>query len=134
MAQLLTVKQVAGQLGVARSTVYTILDDRVFPAAPIPLPAVTLAGRRRSSRMCPIPADATETAYRRGGSGTADAVGAARDAAESGGTAGEARVRLDGALGVLPCTSGSGDGNATAPHAPTAAETGGARSAKCVRH
>ena len=39
-----------------------------------------------------IPADATEIAYRRGDSGTADAVGAARDAAESGGTAGEARV------------------------------------------
>ncbi len=38
MAQLLTVKQVAGQLGVARSTVYKILDDRVFPAAPIPVP------------------------------------------------------------------------------------------------
>jgi len=38
MAQLLTVKQVAGQLGVSRSTVYKMLDDRVFPAAPIRLP------------------------------------------------------------------------------------------------
>ena len=37
-----------------------------------------------------IPADATESAHRRGDSGTADAadaVGAARDAAEAGGTA-----------------------------------------------
>jgi len=38
MAQLLTVRQVAGQLGVSRSTVYKMLDDRVFPAAPIRLP------------------------------------------------------------------------------------------------
>ena len=38
MAQLLTVKQVAGQLGVSRSTVYKMLEDRVFPAAPIRLP------------------------------------------------------------------------------------------------
>ena len=37
-----------------------------------------------------IPADATEIGHRRGDSGTADAVGAARDPAESGGTAGEA--------------------------------------------
>ena len=39
MAQLLTVKQVAGQLGVSRSTPYKMLDDRVFPAAQIPLPS-----------------------------------------------------------------------------------------------
>ncbi len=39
MAQLLTVKQVAGQLGVSRSTVYKMLEDRVFPAAPIRLPS-----------------------------------------------------------------------------------------------
>ena len=38
MARLLTVKQVAAQLGVSRSTVYKMLDDRVFPAAPIRLP------------------------------------------------------------------------------------------------
>ena len=38
MAQLLTVKQVAGQLGVSRSTVYKMLDGWVFPAAPIRLP------------------------------------------------------------------------------------------------
>ena len=38
MAQLLTVRQVAGQLGVSRSTVYKMLEDRVFPAAPIRLP------------------------------------------------------------------------------------------------
>ena len=39
-ARLLTVKQVAGQvrLGVSRSTVYKMLQDRVFPAAPIRLP------------------------------------------------------------------------------------------------
>ena len=39
MAQLLTVKQVAGQLGVSRSTLYKMLEDRVFPAAPIRLPS-----------------------------------------------------------------------------------------------
>ena len=38
MVQLLTVKQVAGQLGVSRLTVYKMLEDRVFPAAPIRLP------------------------------------------------------------------------------------------------
>ncbi len=38
MAQLLTVRQVASQLGVSRSTVYKMLEDRVFPAAPIRLP------------------------------------------------------------------------------------------------
>ena len=38
MVQLLTVKQVAGQLGVSRSTVYKMLDDGVFPAAPIRFP------------------------------------------------------------------------------------------------
>ena len=38
MARLLTVKQVAAQLGVSRSTVYKMLEDRVFPAAPIRLP------------------------------------------------------------------------------------------------
>ena len=37
MARLLTVKQVAAQLGVSRSTVYKMLEDRVFPAAPIRL-------------------------------------------------------------------------------------------------
>ena len=80
------------------------------------------------------PADATEIAHRRGASGTADAVDAARDAAESGRTAGEARVSSTALPVSSPCTSGSGYGNATAPHAPTAAETGGARSAKYVRH
>ena len=39
MAQLLTVKQVAGQLGVSRSTVYKMLEDRAFPAAPIRIPS-----------------------------------------------------------------------------------------------
>ena len=38
MARLLTVKQVAAQLGISRSTVYKMLEDRVFPAAPIRLP------------------------------------------------------------------------------------------------
>ena len=38
MAQVLTVKQVAGQPGVSRSTVHKMLGDRVFPAAPIRLP------------------------------------------------------------------------------------------------
>ena len=80
-----------------------------------------------------IPADATEIAHRRGDSARADAVGAARDPAESGGTASEARVSSDGARGVLPL-HGSGNGNASAPHAPAAEETGGAPSAKCVRH
>ena len=50
MAQLSTVEQVAGQLGVARSTVYKILEDRVFPAAPIRLsqrrPSLAARGRR----------------------------------------------------------------------------------------
>ena len=41
---------------------------------------------------------------------------------------------LDGAPGVLPLHVRFGDPNATAPHAPTAAEKGGARSAKYVRH
>ena len=81
-----------------------------------------------------IPAGATEIAYRRGDSGTADAVGAARDAAESGGIAGEAHVNSMAPPVSSPCTTSSGYGNATAPHAPTAAETGGARSAKYVRH
>ena len=81
-----------------------------------------------------IPADATEIAHRRGDSARADAVGAARDPAESGGTASEARVSSTAPAVSSPCTSGSGDGNATAPHAPTAAETGGAPSAKFVRH
>ena len=74
-----------------------------------------------------IHADATEIARRRGDSGTADAV-------ESGEYRGRGARQLDGALGVLPCMSGSGDGKATAPQAPTAAETGGAPSAKCGRH
>ena len=47
---------------------------------------------------------------------------------------GEARVSSTALPVSSPCTSGSGYGNATAPHAPTAAETGGARSAKYVRH
>ena len=38
MPQLLTVRQVAGQPSVSRSTVYKMLEDRVFPAAPIRLP------------------------------------------------------------------------------------------------
>ena len=38
MAMLLTVKQVAAQLRVSRSTLYKMLEDRVFPAAPIRLP------------------------------------------------------------------------------------------------
>ena len=38
VAQLLTVKRVAGELGVSRSTVYKMLGDRVFPTAPIRLP------------------------------------------------------------------------------------------------
>ena len=37
MARLLTVRQVAGQPGGSRSTVYKMLEDRVFPAAPIRL-------------------------------------------------------------------------------------------------
>ena len=81
-----------------------------------------------------IPADATEIGHRLGDSGTADAVGAARDPAESGGTASEARVSSTASPVSSPCTSGLGDGNATAPHASTAAETGRAPSAKCVRH
>ena len=52
----------------------------------------------------------------------------------TGRTAGEARVSSTALPVSSPCTSGSGYGNATAPHAPTAAETGGARSAKYVRH
>ena len=39
MAELLPVKQVAGQLGVSWSTLYKMLDGRVFPAAPIRLPS-----------------------------------------------------------------------------------------------
>ena len=61
-----------------------------------------------------IPADATETAYRRGGSGTADAVGAARDAAESGGTAGEARVSSTAPSVSSPARPARG--TATQPH------------------
>lgn len=38
MAKLLTVKDVAGQLAVSRSTVYKMLDGGVFPPAPIRLP------------------------------------------------------------------------------------------------
>ena len=49
-----------------------------------------------------ILADATEIAHRRGDSGTADAVGAARDLAECGGTAGERRRQLDSGFGTLP--------------------------------
>ena len=49
MAQLLTVKQVAA-LGVSRSTLYKMLDERVFPAAPIRLPrrrpSLAAGGRR----------------------------------------------------------------------------------------
>ena len=41
----------------------------------------------------------------------ADAVGADRDAAESGGTAGEARVSPTAPPVSSPCTSGSRDGN-----------------------
>ena len=37
MAQLLTVKQAVGRLGVSRSTLYKMLDDRAFRAAPIRL-------------------------------------------------------------------------------------------------
>ena len=48
-----------------------------------------------------------------------------RWASESGEYRARGARQFDGALGVLPCTSGSGDGNATAPVAPTAAETGG---------
>lgn len=35
MAQLSTVQQVAGQLGVSRLTLYKMLEDQAFPAAPI---------------------------------------------------------------------------------------------------
>ena len=38
MAKLLTVKDVADQLAVSRSTVYKMLDGGVFPPAPIRLP------------------------------------------------------------------------------------------------
>ena len=48
------------------------------------------------------PADATETAHRRRDSRTADAVDAARDAAESGGTAGGTRVNSTAPPVVLP--------------------------------
>ena len=51
-----------------------------------------------------------------------------------GGTAGEARVSSMAPPVSSPCSTSSGYGNATARHAPTAAETGGARSAKYVRH
>ena len=38
MAQLLTVRAVAAQLAVSRSSVYKMLDGGVFPQAPIRLP------------------------------------------------------------------------------------------------
>ncbi len=38
MAQLLTVRSVATQLGVSRSSVYKMLDRGVFPQAPVRLP------------------------------------------------------------------------------------------------
>lgn len=38
MAQLLTVRAVAAQLAVSRSSVYKMLEGGVFPAAPIRLP------------------------------------------------------------------------------------------------
>ena len=85
-----------------------------------------------------IPADATESARRRGDSGradAADAVGAARDAAESRGNRGRGARHLYGAPGALPCNvQFPGYGNVSAPHALTAADTGGAPSAKYVRH
>ena len=50
MAQLLTVRQVAGQPGVSRSTVDKILEDRVFPGRTDPAsrrrPALGAGGRR----------------------------------------------------------------------------------------
>lgn len=57
-------------------------------------------------------------------SGTADAVGCRVRAYR-----GRGARQLDGALVSSPCRSGSGDGNAAEPHAPTAAETGGAPAA-----
>ena len=60
-----------------------------------------------------IPADATEIAHRRGDSARADAVGAARDPAESGGTASEARVSSTAPAVSSPCTV---RGTATHPH------------------
>ena len=48
MTQLLTVKQVAGQLGVPRLTVQKVRDDRVLPAGPIGFPAARAAGHRSS--------------------------------------------------------------------------------------
>ncbi len=81
-----------------------------------------------------IPADATEIGRRRADSGCGGCGGAAREAAESGKTAGEARVSLTAPPVSSPCTSGSGNGKATAAHAHTAAETRGVPSAKSVRH
>lgn len=62
-----------------------------------------------------IPADAREIAHRRSNSGTAEAAGAARNPAEFGGTAGEARVGSTPPLVSSHCTSGSGD--SAQPHA-----------------
>ena len=50
-----------------------------------------------------IPAVATETAHRRADSGCGDAVGAARDAAEAGGSAGESRVSSTAPPVFSPC-------------------------------
>ena len=38
MAQLLTVRKVAAQLAVSRSSVYKMLEQGVFPKAPVRLP------------------------------------------------------------------------------------------------
>ena len=49
MAQLLTVRAVAAQFAVSRSSVYKMLEGGVFPSAPFDCPTAVAAGRRTSS-------------------------------------------------------------------------------------
>ena len=101
MAQVLTVKQVASEL----PAVKRLAVDRVQNAGRSGVPGRTdPPSRRRPSlgagdrrKNGAALADATETARCRGVSGTADAVGAARDAAESRGEPGRGARQLDGA-------------------------------------
>ena len=98
-----------------------MLDESGVPGRTDPASRRRPAGPGRSSMNGSIHADATGIAHRRGDSGTADAAGCrVRRVSRARRASVRRRPRC------LPLHVRFGDGNATAPQAPTAAETGGA--------